>query len=86
MIGWIEMKGELPSWCARAWGGGKDGMVYCGIFQIIDGGTFMLVYQKMLEPKPITERFADFTTAQERAVVVMNDGGIIGRKIMQNAA
>ena len=77
---WIEQPGPLPNGVARAWFAVEQEIAWCGIFQLTSMGHFILAYHKAGEPNAITEKLVSFDQAQERAIVVLNQGGLIPRK------
>ncbi len=44
----------------------------CGVFQLADGGKFMLAYHRIGDARPTVERFDSFDAAQARANHVLN--------------
>lgn len=69
---WIEQRPPYPSGVVGVWFAIEAKQAWCGIFKLIGGEVFMLVYLEKGNPKPVNERFPSFTLAQQRAIDVMN--------------
>jgi len=78
---WVEQPGPFPQGVARAWFAIEGKAAWCGIFQLVNMGNFMLSYHKIGDP-PTTEHFISFDQAQERAIWVLNQGGLISRRAL----
>lgn len=79
--GWVLIAGSLPPGVARAWQAVVDGNAVAGIFEVVEGGTFMLTYHVAGDRKATVERFGSFMLAQERANLVLSTRMVVGRAI-----
>lgn len=83
--GWVLITGDLPHGVARAWQAVIDSNALAGIFEVMEGGTFMLTYHVAGDPKATVERFGTFAQAQERAGLVLSTRMVVGRPIARAA-
>lgn len=76
---WINAPPPMPGGVARAWFAEEGRKVWCGVFELMAGGTFMLTYLQYGDRKPITEQFPTFLMAQQRAIELMDSGTLTPR-------
>jgi hypothetical protein len=76
---WRQSTDKMPPGVARAWHAVEGAMSFVGIFEVIAGGTFLLVYHEMGQKEVTTERFPSFIMAQEHANAIMSTRKLMPR-------